>query len=114
MQPHHLDSNASRRLGDQIAIEGDYQYRVLRSGPAPQRFWHEAKLREAELFIAPAPGETILDLGCGSGVFASRLATHPGTLVIGVDGNRNAYEFARQQFRQANLEFRHGLVDELK
>ena len=102
-----------RYTGDRIAIEGEYQYRVLNHGPAPQRFWHEAKLREAERWIAPRAGEAILDVGCGSGVLASRLAKHEGVRVIGVDGNRSAWEFATGHWKLPNLEFRLGLVDEL-
>lgn len=106
-------SQAPRYTGDRIAIEGEYQYRVLNHGPAPQRFWHEAKLREAEKWVDPRPGQIILDVGCGSGVLASRLAKHEGTKIIGVDGNRRAWDFATGHWKLPNLEFRHGLVDEL-
>jgi 2-polyprenyl-3-methyl-5-hydroxy-6-metoxy-1,4-benzoquinol methylase len=105
--------SASRRLADRIAIGGDYQFRAITTGRAPQRFWHEAKLREAERWIRPSPGDIILDVGCGSGVLAWRLAQAPGTHVIGIDANRAAISFASEQFRQPNLEYRLGLVDEL-
>ena len=102
-----------RRTGDRIAIGGNYQHNAITSGPAPQRFWHEAKLREAMRWLNPTPGDLILDVGCGSGVLADRLAATAGTRVIGVDGNPAAIEFASAQYQRANLEFRRGLVDEL-
>ncbi|MFI5381822.1 MAG: class I SAM-dependent methyltransferase [Tepidisphaerales bacterium] len=104
---------APRRTGDRIAIGGNYQHRAITAGPAPQRFWHEAKLREAMRWLDPQPGDVMLDVGCGSGVLADRLAAVEGTRVIGVDGNAAAIEFASAQYQRPNLEFRHGLVDEL-
>lgn len=106
-------SQFPRYTGDRVAIEGEYQYRVLNHGPAPQRFWHEAKLREAEKWLAPRAGQVLLDVGCGSGVLAARLARHEGVKVIGVDGNRSAWAFATGQWKLPNLDFRLGLVDEL-
>lgn len=102
-----------RCVGDRIAIGGDYQFRAVSAGPAPQRFWHEAKLREAQRWLQPRAGELILDVGCGSGVLAARLAACPGVRVMGVDANPAAIAFASRQFQQPNLEFRQGLVDEL-
>jgi len=102
-----------RHVGDRIAIDGDYQLRAIREGIAPQRFWHEAKLREAQRWVDPRPGEVILDVGCGSGVLAARIAAVPGVRVIGIDGNCAAIDFASRHHRLPNLEFRHGLVDEL-
>jgi 2-polyprenyl-3-methyl-5-hydroxy-6-metoxy-1,4-benzoquinol methylase len=102
----------NKRLGDTIAIPGDYQYRAWTSGMAPQRFWHEAKLREAERWLAASAGDVILDVGCGSGMLCDRIARRPGVEVIGIDGNQAALEFAQRTFGRANLKFRHGLVDE--
>jgi len=69
--------HGKRRMGDVIRIPGDYQHRVLNTGPAPQRFWHDAKYREALRWLSPQAGDRILDLGCGSGVAASMLAITP-------------------------------------
>jgi SAM-dependent methyltransferase len=103
----------NKRVGDTVAIPGDYQYRACSDGPAPQRFWQEAKLREAERWLMPSPGDVILDVGCGSGMLSDRISKYTGVRVIGVDGNPAALEFASKTFRRPNLEFRHGLVDEL-
>lgn len=106
-------ASAPRYVGDRIAIGGDYQFNALLHGLAPQRFWHEAKLREAQRWIDPRPGDVILDVGCGSGMLAARLAAAPATRVIGIDGNPSAIDFATNHHRLPNLEFRLGLVDEL-
>ena len=42
------------------------------------------------------PGNRVLDLGCGPGLYASRLAD-AGLQVIGVDFSQNSIEYARQQ-----------------
>lgn len=104
----------SGRGGDQITIPGDYQYRVYHKGWAPQRYWHHAKFIEAERCLAPAPGDAILDAGCGSGLLADRLAAYLQTRVLGIDANAAAIEFAQQKFLRPNLEFRRGFLDELE
>ena len=50
---------ASRRTGDQLAIPGDYQYRVYQTGWAAQRYWHHAKLLEAERWLQGAEAADI-------------------------------------------------------
>jgi len=102
-----------RRVGDRIAIAGEYQHRALHAGPAPQRFWHRAKLAEALACLRLAPGDRVLDAGCGSGLLAAMAAAAPGTTVVGVDANPAAVEFASRTFARDNLAFRRGLVDEL-
>ncbi len=104
---------AARRLGDRVEIPGDYQYRALHYGPAPQRFWHWAKLSEAKAGLALAPGMRVLDAGCGSGLLAAMVAEEPGVEVVGVDANERAITFARETFQRDNLSFRLGLVDDL-
>ena len=104
---------ADRRTGDHVEIAGDYQHRALHQGPAPQRFWHWAKIEEAIASLELAPGDRVLDVGCGSGVASARAAEITGVDVLGVDGNPAAIEFARRTFARSNLQFRLGLVDEL-
>ncbi|HEX3531351.1 MAG TPA: methyltransferase domain-containing protein [Thermoanaerobaculia bacterium] len=104
---------AGRRLGDRIAIPGDYQHRALYAGPAPQRFWHRAKLEEALALLHLGPGDRMLDAGCGSGLLAAMAAEVPGTEVLGVDANPAAIEFVARTFVRPNLAFRQALVDEL-
>lgn len=102
-----------RRVGDEVAVPGDYQHRALHEGRAVQRFWHRGKLDEVERLIDPQPGDVIVDVGCGSGVLAGRLAEHAGTLVVGIDANAAALEFASQRYAATNLQFRQGIADEL-
>jgi 2-polyprenyl-3-methyl-5-hydroxy-6-metoxy-1,4-benzoquinol methylase len=103
-----------RRVGDEVAVPGDYQHRALREGWAAQRFWHQGKLDEVERLLDPRAGDVIVDVGCGSGVLAGRLAQHAGTTVIGIDANPAALEFARRTYQAPNLEFRAGMADELE
>jgi 2-polyprenyl-3-methyl-5-hydroxy-6-metoxy-1,4-benzoquinol methylase len=103
-----------RRLGDEVAVPGDYQHRALHDGWAAQRFWHRGKLDEVERLLEPRAGDVLVDVGCGSGVLAGRLAQHVGTKVFGIDANPAALEFARANYRAPNLEFRAGMADELE
>ena len=107
------ESTAQRRTGDTVAIDGSYQYRALREGRAPQRFWHWAKLTEAKRLLRPQAGDMMRAVGCGSGVLAAALSKTPGARVTGVDVNESAIGFARSTFRRRNLDYRLGLVDEL-
>src|SRR5690625_3335960 len=47
--------------------------------------------------LNPKEGETILDLGCGTGGLAGRIAEH-GCQVIGIDGAKEMIEGAREKF----------------
>jgi ubiquinone/menaquinone biosynthesis C-methylase UbiE len=106
-------TDSQRRVGDAIQIPGNYQFRATFEGSAPQRFWHQTRFEVCLDMLEVCPSMRVLDAGCGSGVFADMVAKVPGTQVTAVDGNPEAISFAQQQFRRSNLEFRHGLVDEL-
>jgi SAM-dependent methyltransferase len=106
-------TSSERRLGDAIQIPGNYQFQAAFEGSAPQRFWHQTRFEVCLDMLDVGPAMRVLDVGCGSGVFADMVAGVPGAEVTAVDGNREAVHFARQQFRRPNLQFRNGLVDEL-
>jgi 2-polyprenyl-3-methyl-5-hydroxy-6-metoxy-1,4-benzoquinol methylase len=55
-----------------------------------------------------APGERVLDIGCGYGAVAYSLAMRAGALVTGVDLNEANVEKARSKFHHPNLTFVHG------
>jgi 2-polyprenyl-3-methyl-5-hydroxy-6-metoxy-1,4-benzoquinol methylase len=102
-----------RRTGDAVAIAGDYQWRALTEGPAPQRFWHDTKRWLVRTYLAPGPSDRVLDVGCGSGVVSAYLADLPVRECVAVDGNPGAIAFASRHFRRPNLRFERCLVDEL-
>jgi 2-polyprenyl-3-methyl-5-hydroxy-6-metoxy-1,4-benzoquinol methylase len=101
-----------RRTGDAIEIAGDYQHKALTQGPPIQRFWHHAKIGLLDWAFEVRPGERVVDVGCGSGVFAEALAGR-GARVLGVDANEAAVAYATRAFGREGLEFRRGLLDEL-
>ena len=100
-----------RRVGDSIAILGDYQFRALSSPNLVQRFWHRSKMTVIDQLCKPAANDRVLDIGCGSGVVAHYLSTF-GPHVTAVDGNPEAIKFARKQYDKDNLTFIEGLVDD--
>ena len=101
-----------RRVGDTIAIGGDYQFNALNNGFIVQRFWHSLKFKTIERIAPPDHTSTVMDLACGSGVIADYLA-QTAAEVHGVDGNQSAIDFARTTFVRPNLHFHHKLADEL-
>ena len=110
--PQNLSPDGRRRLGDPVPLDGDFEHYALTQGPAMQRRWHETKLELLDWFFIPKPGEKILDVGCGSGVFASRM-TELGAKVTAVDSNKKVVDYGTEHFARDGLEFRLGLLDEL-
>lgn len=108
-----MSSEQKRRMGDTVSIPGDYQYRVSREGLAPQRFWHQHRFITCASMLDASAGHRVLDIGCGSGVFANLVAELEGVHVLGVDGNADAVTFATSHYDNPRLKFQHGLVDEL-
>lgn len=107
-----VTSQTGRRMGDKIAIAGDYQHRAIHDGGAVQRFWHQSKLLLIERLLRPAAGQRILDVGCGSGV-CSGFIGESGADVIGIDGNPDAIAFARRTYGRDHVRFTAGHVDDL-
>ena len=106
------EDRLKRREGDAIRISGDYQARALKSGPAAQRFWHEAKFRLIERVAIPSKSERVLDAGCGSGTISQFLSLHAGE-VVGVDSSPAAISFASNTYDAPNLQFRLGQFGDL-
>ncbi len=80
----------------------DYYEELWERLPAQHELPHFER-RLSFLLAEAAPGERVLDLGCGSGEFTAALA-HAGAQVVGVEVARAAVERARAA--HANLEFR--------
>lgn len=103
---------ARARQGDAIAIAGDYQHRALLEGPPVQRYWHQAKLELLDWLFTPEAGESVLDVGCGSGVFANQIGSY-GASVLAIDANPDAIDYASRTFGRDDVEFRLGMLDDL-
>jgi len=101
-----------RRSGDAIAIDGDYQRRARTQGFVVQRFWHAEKERIIREHMPPAPGDRVLDVGCGSGVIADVLASL-GADVTAIDANPAAIAYARSAYDRPNLRFEEKAVYDL-
>ena len=54
---------------------------------------------EVVALLNPQPGESIIDLGCGTGTLTAEIAA-AGARAVGVDGDRSMLERARQQYPQ--------------
>jgi 2-polyprenyl-3-methyl-5-hydroxy-6-metoxy-1,4-benzoquinol methylase len=101
-----------RKLEEALRTPGDYQHRALESGHPVQRHWHRSKLELLDWFFSPRPGERVLDVGCGSGVFAAAMARR-GADVVAIDANEDAVAYARDAFPDPRLRFERGLVEDL-
>lgn len=75
---------------------------------AIRRWTRETRWRRAMIdLLAPRSGETIVDVGCGTGSFAVMLkAAAPGVNVIGVDPDPEALAIARAKADAAGVEIR--------
>jgi len=100
-----------KRSGDTVKIGGGYQYKALTEGNSIQRMWHLSKQLAIEKLMPPEKGDSIVDVGCGSGVITSFLGEFDVT-VLGIDGNPEAINFAVDRFAKNNVTFMLGLVDE--
>jgi 2-polyprenyl-3-methyl-5-hydroxy-6-metoxy-1,4-benzoquinol methylase len=108
-----IESKSSRiRFGDNIEIDGSYQYRALKKGSPIQRYWHVLKFVQIELYSKPTAQDVVIDIGCGSGVIADYLSNH-ARRVIGIDANPRAIEFARNTFQRPNVEYREAFVEDI-
>lgn len=77
-----------------------------------ERVWRAAFLS----LVDPRPGETILDVGCGTGAFAVMLKTAcPAARIIGVDPDPAVLTRARAKARKAGveIEWRQAMGDRL-
>jgi 2-polyprenyl-3-methyl-5-hydroxy-6-metoxy-1,4-benzoquinol methylase len=95
----------TKRSGDKIFIEGDYQQRALHEGIIFQRSWHRLKLISATQSLAGNLHPTILDIGCGSGTLLQFVqAGYQG--FTGVDVNQEAIKFCRERYPAPENQFR--------
>ena len=85
---------------------------------AIRRWTREMRWRGAMLeLLAARAGETILDIGCGTGSFAVMLkAASPDAVVIGIDPDAEALSIARDKAQSASvsIEWRQGFARDLE
>lgn len=105
--------SAGRRTGDTVTIEGGYQDNATYRAVAPQRFWHQTRFAHSMELLAPERGNRVLDVGCGSGVFANLVAERGGIEVTGVDANEAAIEFCKKRYSNPGLRFTRSALDEI-
>lgn len=77
---------------------------------------HPEVIQRTVDWLVPAlglqPGDALLDLGCGPGLYAERLA-RCGLRVMGVDFSQNSIDYAAQSARQAGLQIHYRCQDYL-
>ena len=59
----------------------------------------DIEFRLLHRMLSPVPGDTLLDIGCGTGYFTRRFAQDAGLRVTGLDTNRRWLEYARAHSR---------------
>jgi cyclopropane-fatty-acyl-phospholipid synthase len=102
---HHYD--LSRRLYEQF-LDPDMQYSCAYFRD-PRMSLAEAQNEKKHLIAAKlllAPGQRVLDIGCGWGGLALFLARHHNVQVLGVTLSAEQLAVARERARQAGLEHR--------
>ena len=75
-----------------------------------ERYWRGELLRSVD----PRPGDTILDVGCGTGSFITRMASEPGASLVGIDPDPHALEIARRKCDRVGADVRliNGFLDD--
>ncbi len=107
------DKTSIKRTGDKISICGSYQYNAYYTGSRIQRFWHYIRLKESAIALNTIATDTVLDIGCGSGLFASFIASENAAAVLAIDANKEAIDFCRLTYQLNNLTFEQKTTDEI-
>ena len=111
--PVYLDYNATTPVAPEVADAIEPYLREHFGNPSSSHAYAAARYdawyhtprgawigaREFELLrgaLAPRPGETLLDVGCGTGYFSRLFAQRAGMHVVGLDPNLDWLGFARR------------------
>ncbi|MEO7922345.1 MAG: methyltransferase domain-containing protein [Chitinophagaceae bacterium] len=114
MKKEEEKSRSNQRLGDKVPIPGSYQYDAYYKAGRIQRFWHVTRLEESKAALAVTSGDTVLDIGCGSGLLASFIAGNKDVKVLGIDANPSAIGFCRDTYRLPNLSFEQKTTEDIR
>ncbi len=83
--------------------------RTLPDVPA-ENYWFRRHLAVYEWIAARVAGQRVIDMACGEGYGAARLAAEAAE-VVGVDANPEAFEHARLRYLAPNLSFVRAMVE---
>jgi SAM-dependent methyltransferase len=78
-----------------------------------ENYWYRRHLAVYEWIAARVRGLRVVDLACGEGYGSAVLAASAAE-VVGVDANPEAHEHASARYRQPNLRFERGLVEQFE
>jgi 2-polyprenyl-3-methyl-5-hydroxy-6-metoxy-1,4-benzoquinol methylase len=84
--------------------------RTLPDVPA-ENYWYRRHLAVYQWIACRVAGLRVLDMACGEG-YGSHVLAGQASAVVGVDANPEAHEHARLRYRQGNLRFEWGLVED--
>ena len=76
-----------------------------------ENYWFRRHLAVYEWLAARCAGLDVVDMACGEGYGAERLARRAAT-VVGIDANPEAHEHARLKYTRAGLSFVRALVED--
>ena len=83
--------------------------RTLPDVPA-ENYWYRRHLAVYQWIAERVGGLRVIDLACGEG-YGSHMLAGRASSVVGVDANPEAHQHARLRYRQDNLQFEWGLVE---
>ncbi len=85
-------------------VQGDYYENAHYAGTKSQEFMYVSRENFLIDFMELSGNETILDVGCGSGVFSRLLAKkYPYSKIIGIDISEEAVDFATKAKEKEGL-----------
>jgi 2-polyprenyl-3-methyl-5-hydroxy-6-metoxy-1,4-benzoquinol methylase len=69
----------------------------MREAEANRQGWYSHLERTEMIHFVPAEAQSVLDVGCGSGVFGAQIKALRGALVWGVESNKSAARVAKNR-----------------
>jgi uncharacterized protein (TIRG00374 family) len=90
-----LDAKRENLLDHYNSIDGDIDERAYNSDLCTQRYFQRRRTNTIKTMLDAENSDVILDIGCGSGVQLRALGLDSPNLMIGMDVNRSALQFAK-------------------